>query len=156
VRVEPGPAFPRVKARNLQGLDVLLPDAFKGERNVVLIAFRRNHQDLVDTWLPWLTEHAAADPGLRFYEVPTIGRMWAPVRNLIDGGMAAGIRVPEVLRRTLTVYGDIGQLTRPLGIDDTSTITVLGVDGAGTVCWSGRGGYDPTAARDLEDHLYDR
>ena len=50
-------------------------------------------------------EALATDPGLRFYEVPTIGRIWAPVRNFIDGGMASAIREPVILQRTLTVYG---------------------------------------------------
>ena len=69
--------FPDVQARNLEGLDVRLPDAFAGERNVVIIAFLRKHQALVDSWIPWLEEHAAADPGLCFYELPTIGRICA-------------------------------------------------------------------------------
>ena len=67
--------FPGVRARNLEGLDVELPGGFVGERNVVVIAFQRNHQSFVDSWVPWLDEQAAVDPGLRFYEVPTIGRM---------------------------------------------------------------------------------
>jgi hypothetical protein len=86
--MQTGVAFPRLAARNLEGLDVRLPVAFAGERNVVIVAFQRKHQDLVDSWVPWLEEHAVADPGLCFYELPTIGRIWAPVRNMIDGGMA--------------------------------------------------------------------
>jgi hypothetical protein len=146
-------AFPRLAARNLQGDDVTLPDAFAGERNVVLVAFQRNHQALVDSWVPWLEEHAAADPGLRFYEVPTIGRMWAPVRNLIDGGMAAAIRQPVVLQRTLTVYGNLERVTTPLGIANRSTISVFLVDGAGIVRWQGAGGFDVDVADGLERAL---
>ena len=140
--------FPRVQARNLEGLGVTLPDAFTGERNVVILAFERKHQSLVDSWVPWLQEHASADPGLRFYEVPTIGRIWAPVRNMIDGGMAAAIGDPVVLQRTLTVYGDVGRLTRPLGIQNRSTITLTLVDGGGRVHWSGAGAFEVSAARD--------
>jgi hypothetical protein len=145
--------FPRVRARNLEGLDVSLPDAFTGERNVVLVAFLRRHQSLVDSWLPWLEEHAAGDPGLAFYEIPTIGRIWAPVRTMIDGGMAAAIRDPVVLRRTLTVYGDVGRLTRPLGIVDRSTIALFVVDGGGRVHWSSAGGFDPSTADTLDTAL---
>ncbi len=145
--------FPVVDARNLQGVDVQLPAAFEGEQNVVLIAFQRNHQSLVDSWVPWLEQRAAADPVLRFYEVPTIGRIWAPARRFIDGGMASAIRVPEILRRTLTYYGDVGKVTGPLGIDDRSTIAVILVDAEGTVGWSGKGGFDPTLAADLAQAL---
>jgi len=142
-------AFPSVLARDLQGLDVRLPGAFRGERNIVLIAFYRRHQELVDSWVPWLEEHVATDPDLQFYELPTIGRIWAPMRNLIDGGMAAAIREPRILKRTLTVYGDVRHVTRPLGIEDRSTIALVLVDSSGIVRWSGAGGFDPDVARDL-------
>jgi hypothetical protein len=113
--------FPRTEARDLEGRDVVLPDAFDGDRNVVIVAFRREHQGLVDSWIPWLEERAAHDPGLRFYELPTIARLWAPMRGFIDGGMATAIKDPTVLRRTLTVYGDRTRLTDPLGIGDRSS-----------------------------------
>jgi len=147
--------FPRVRARNLEGLDVDLPDAFVGDRNIVAVAFHRNHQSLVDSWVPWFEEHAADDPGLRFYEVPTIGRMWAPARNFIDGGMAAAIRDPATLQRTLTVYGDVTRVTRPVGIEDRSTIALLLVDRSGQVLWRGSGGFAAPLAHDLEMVLGD-
>jgi hypothetical protein len=145
--------FPQVRARNLEGVDVDLPDAFVGDRNIVAVAFQRNHQSLVDSWVPWLEEQAAADPGLRFYELPTIGRIWAPVRNFIDGGMAAAIRVPAILQRTLTIYGDVNRVTQPLGIEDRSTIALLLVDGSGHVHWRGSGGFAARLAQDLETVL---
>ncbi|MFZ4519594.1 MAG: hypothetical protein ACOYOP_14485 [Microthrixaceae bacterium] len=141
--------FPVLEARNLEGLGVTLPDAFTGERNVVIVAFRQNHQGLVDSWVPWLEEQAGADPGLRFYEIPTIGRIWAPARNFIDGAMATSIRDPVILRRTLTVYGDVNRMTRPLGIQDTSTISTFLVERGGAVRWHGTGGFDPAAATSL-------
>ncbi len=102
-----------------------------------------------------LERRPAVDPGLRFYEVPTIGRIWAPVRNFIDGGMAAAIKDPVILRRTLTVYGDLNRVTRPLGIDDRSTVTVLLVDGDGGVHWQGSGGFSAKVADELEAALTD-
>lgn len=120
--------FPRIEARNLERREVLLPEAFDGERNVVMIAFQQRHQVLVDSWVPWLETIATSDPGFRFYEIPAIGRVWSPFRSLIDGGMAAAIREPVILRRTLTFYGDVSRLTKPLGIVDRNTIHVVAVD----------------------------
>ena len=145
--------FPRVRARNLEGVDVELPDGFVGDRNIVAVAFHRNHQRLVDSWVPWFEEQASVDPGLRFYELPTIGRIWAPVRNFIDGGMAAAIREPVILQRTLTIYGDVNRVTRPLGIDGRSTIAVLLVDGTGHVRWQRSGGFAAPLAHELETVL---
>lgn len=148
-----GLTFPVLSARDLEGRDVTVPDAFEGARNVVLVAFQRHHQQLVDSWVPWLEQQAASDEGLRFYELPTIGRLWAPMRPFIDGGMAAAIREPVILRRTLTIYGDVNRVTRPLGIADRSTIAVFLVEQGGAVRWQGTGGFDPDQAAELEQAL---
>ena len=145
--------FPSITARSLEGTEVRLPEDFAGERIVVIVAFQRHQQSLVDSWVPWLDERAAADPGLRFYELPTIGRMWIPARRFIDGGMASAIRDPVILRRTLTVYGDVGRVTGPLGITTRSTIALLLLDSSGAVRWSDAGGFDAATARSLEDAL---
>ena len=127
------PVFPHVAARDLEGRPVMLPDGFAGRRNIAVIAFRREQQALVDSWVPWLEGRSAADDGLRFYEIPAISTMWSPVRRFIDGGMAAAIGVPEVLRRTLTYYGNLTALTSPLGIDDRRTVWCVLVDQTGVV-----------------------
>ena len=145
-----GGAFPSIRARNLEGLDVELPAAFVGDCNIVAVAFQRNHQTLVDSWVPWFEQQAVVDSGLRFYELPTIGRIWAPVRRFIDGGMAAAIREPVILQRTFTIYGDLDRVTRPLGIEDRSTISVLCVDRSGQVLWRGSGGYSEELAAEVE------
>lgn len=143
-------AFPQIRARNLEGLDVELPAAFVGDCNIVAVAFQRNHQTLVDSWVPWFEQQAVVDSGLRFYELPTIGRIWAPVRRFIDGGMAAAIREPVILQRTFTIYGDLDRVTRPLGIEDRSTISVFCVDRSGQVLWRGSGGYSEELAAEVE------
>lgn len=143
-------AFPQIRARNLEGLDVELPAAFVGDCNIVAVAFQRNHQTLVDSWVPWFEQQAVVDSGLRFYELPTIGRIWAPVRRFIDGGMAAAIREPKILQRTFTIYGDVDRVTRPLGIEDRSTISVFCVDRSGQVLWRGSGGYYEKLAAEVE------
>lgn len=148
---EPGAAerrFPHVRGRDLQGRDVELPRDLAGHRNVAVIAFQREHQDLVDSWVPWLESRAAADPTFRFCEIPSISGRWSLARRFIDGGMAASIRVPEVLARTITYYGDLDRVTRPLRITDRGTIWLVVVDADGGVGAVERGAYDEeTAAR---------
>lgn len=148
-----GHLFPTIRGRNLEGLDVEMPKAFDGEWNIVAIAFHRQHQTLVDSWATWFEEQVLTDPDIRFYEVPAIARFWAPARKFIDGGMAAAIRNPVVLRRTFTVYGDLQRLTLPLDIRDRSTITLLCLDQKGHVRWTGHGGYTTAVARELESVL---
>ena len=60
---------------------------------------------------------------------------------------------PVILQRTLTIHGDVNRVTRPLGIEDRSTIALLLVDGSGHVLWRRAGGFTPLLAHDLEAAL---
>ena len=141
--------FPRLAARDLDGCEVALPAGLPGEWTVVIVAFRREQQDLVDSWVPWLEQRAAADPRLGFVELPAIGLRWQPARPVIDGGMAAAIPDQKTRRRTLTVYTDIRRVTVPLGITDRNTIWLFLADRAGQVRWRGSGGQDAATAAAL-------
>ena len=127
--------FPALAARNLEGEDVALPACFTGEQNLVLVAFRREQQTAVDSWIEWYTAVAGEHPGLHVYEVPVIATRWSPGRAMIDGGMAKAVATSEARRRTLTVYGDVRRVTDGLAIRDTSAITALLVDDAGRISW---------------------
>ena len=142
------PLFPRIQARDLTGAKRWLPEAFEGANNLVFIAFRREQQTLIDSWTSWMASHAASGD-IVTYEVPVIARHWAPLRPLIDGGMAAAIRDIDAQRRTLTVYGDVTRVTGPLGITDRSTISVLLVAPDGRIVERASGGFDPASAQRL-------
>ena len=50
----------------------------------------------------------------------------------------------------MTVYTDVGHVTRLLQIESTQTITTLLVDQSGNAFWCGEGGYDDQLAAALE------
>jgi len=52
-------SFPQLGARDLDGREVALPAGLLGKWNVVIIAFQRQQQELVDSWVPWLEKRAA-------------------------------------------------------------------------------------------------
>jgi hypothetical protein len=148
-----GACFPRLTAHDLDGRVVALPAGLPGEWTVVIVAFRREQQELADSWVPWLDQRAAADPRLGFAELPAIGLQWQPARPVIDGGMAAAIRDQKTRSRTLTVYTDIRRVTVPLGISDRDTIWLFLVDRDGQVRWRGTGGQDDATAAALSAAL---
>ena len=84
--------FPHLAARDLEGRALDLPDAFSGVFNLVVVAFRRDQQPMVDSWVAWFEALAAEHPALRCYEVPVIATRWSPARAVIDGGMARAVR----------------------------------------------------------------
>ena len=127
--------FPHLAARDLEGRSLELPDAFSGASNLVIVAFRREQQAMVDSWVAWWETIAAEYPSLRCYEIPVIATRWSPARPVIDGGMAQAVRAQEARRRTLTVYTDVRRVTDALAIDATDTVTVLLVDADGRLRW---------------------
>ncbi|MCS6889173.1 MAG: hypothetical protein NZQ09_13280 [Chloroflexus sp.] len=147
------PIFPTLPARNLNGRALTLPAAFDGALNIAIIAFRRWHQALVDSWFPYLDTLLAAHPQLRAYELPIIGRQYTLARPFIDGGMAFAIPDPAVRNRTLTVYTDVERVMAALQIPSAETITLLLVDRNGRIFWRATGPYTAERAAGLERAL---
>ena len=124
----------------------------------MLVAFRRNQQTEVDSWIAWAEDHTAlvARSGLACYEVPVLSGLWRPFRGVIDGGMAAAVTATEARQRTLTVYTEIRRVTTALRIADTDTLTVLLLSSDHRVAWRTTGGVSPTSATALEQALDDQ
>jgi hypothetical protein len=143
--------FPSVRAQDLDGTALEVPQALAGDPSVVIVAFERGQQAMVDSWLPWLAELQKLSSGIEVYEMPTISRRWLPARRLIDGGMRAAIPDPVTRRHTITTYTDVGAVLEALALDGTSTIAVVVVDRGGTILWQGLGGYHPTLAAEIAE-----
>ena len=148
--------FPQVRGRDLMFDPKTMPQDFQGERNLVILAFRMRHQSLVNTWLPFATSWTAQDEGFRFYEVPVIQYMLPIYHDFIDHGMANGIRDPEALRRTFTVYTNLSRFTRQLGLETTNDITTLLIDGEGQILAAVQGPYTKKKGEYLWDAAQQR
>ncbi|MEI7860872.1 MAG: hypothetical protein WCI26_13700 [Acidimicrobiales bacterium] len=144
-----GERFPVLAARDLERRSCALPEAFTGTANLVLLAFRRNHQSIVDAWVEWHRSAAAERPGFECYEVPVLGAVWTPARSFIDGGMAQAVRESHARQHTLTVYTNVAKLTYALDIADTGTVTAILLDGGSRILWRTTGAPDPAATTEL-------
>jgi hypothetical protein len=131
--------FPSVGGSNLEGRPFNLPRDFEGRLNLVFVAFQREQQPDVDTWVPLAKAIAARYPHFRYYELPTIYRANAMVRWFIDSGMRRGIADPDARRSTITLYLDKEEFRSALGIDDEQSIHVFLVRPDGRVIWRTKG-----------------
>jgi hypothetical protein len=142
-------AFPRAVGRNLEGRPFTLPFDLDGKLNVLVIAFKREQQADVDTWMPFLTKVAVSHPELRVYEIPTLARGYRLMQSFIDGGMRRGIPDPAVRAATITLYIDKAPFKRALRIADEDRIYVFLVDRDGRVHWRAEGPFDPAKSAEL-------
>lgn len=145
--------FPTVTSDNLEKRTFTLPRDFGGEKNVVFIAFLRKQQADVDTWVPFVKPLVAKTPNAEFYEIPTIKRMVAPMRWMINTGMRGGIDDKGARERTITLYIDKEPFKQSLGITDENTIYVMIVDREGHVLWRTSGVFTAAKGAELEAAL---
>lgn len=141
--------FPKVVGSNLEGRRFSLPNDFVGELNIVLVAFRREQQNEVDTWAPFLKSTTGKHPAVRAYELPTLNRSYRMVRGFIDGGMARGIPEKATRETTITLYIDKAPFKKALGINTEDAIVTLLVSRDGRVLWRADGRHTEEAAVDL-------
>lgn len=145
--------FPSVKASNLEKRDFNLPADFEGERNLLLVAFEREQQKDVDTWLREMKRFEEIDPGFHYYELPTIQRPNAFMRWFIDTGMRHGISDRQARERTITLYLDKKPFLEALLITNQKKIYAFLVDRQGNVLWRSDGVFDETKGISLRKVL---
>lgn len=142
-------SFPRVSGRNLEGRQLDLPADFAGKLNVVLVAFKREQQTDVDSWMPFLKTITSTWPDVHIYELPTLGRRYSLMRSFIDGGMRRGIPDQAVREATITLYIEKSPFRAALKIADEERISVFLVDRDGRVLWRADGRFDAESAKAL-------
>ena len=148
----PEATFPKLKASNLENQTFSLPEDFAGERNLLLIAFQREQQANVDTWLHQMKRFETS-PGFHYYELPTIDRLNPFFRWFINSGMRRGIPDRNARARTITLYLDKPSFRKALNIPDEKRIYAILVDRSGRVLWRAAGDYDEAKAASLQAAL---
>jgi carbon monoxide dehydrogenase subunit G len=141
--------LPALSGRALDGEAYELPDDLQKAYSLLVVAFRREQQELVDQWLPWLLELEQSRSDVAVYELPVLSSAYSPARWFIDGGMARGVGTASARARTITVYTDVGKAVRELGLSTTGTIAVLLVERSGRILGSELGSFDEHKAQRL-------
>lgn len=136
---QPG-TFPVIEAESLRGRELRLPADLKGARNLLLVAYKREQQADIDTWLAVLDTLTPQLPDFAYYELPTIGSGYKWMRAMIDGGMRQGIPDRAQRDRTITLYLDVDWFRAQIGTAGNDSIAALLVDREGNIAarWYGR------------------
>ncbi len=145
--------FPQVSGSNLEGRRYELPSDFEGQFNLLFLPFLREHQDVVDTWVPFAKQLLAQTPGLRYYELPTLSRMNPLYRMGIDFGMKMGIPDRAAREATITLYLDKDAYRQALAIPNEEGIVILLVDRQGEILWREQGSFSAAKGQALAQRL---
>jgi hypothetical protein len=139
--------MPTVTAESLSEKPFTLPAQLPAERSLVLVAFEREQQTALNTWVAGLNLN---DNKLPWIETPVIAKPNALLRAFINGGMRSGIQDTAMRDRTITLYTDPVALRKDMGLSgDGKTVWVLVVDRAGQVHAKAEGVYSADKAKPL-------
>lgn len=130
--------FPRIEATTLSGKKIVFPDAASGKTALIVIAFRRQAQGVIDSWRLSFEEQFGNDENSIFYEIPMISSGWKMIAQIIDNGMRSG--VPKSLHdHVATYYGPLENYYEFFEIRDKRDAYVFLVDKDGYIIYKDQG-----------------
>jgi hypothetical protein len=132
-----GKKFPAVNAKTLAGQETTIPDDAAGKVTLVCVAFLRETQAQLDSWLNPFYEKFGRREDIMFYEVPMISGGYKFMKLIIDGGMRGGL--PEFKHKhVVTMYGDVESYMQVLNLDARNGYAFL-LDRGGSIRWQQQG-----------------
>ena len=147
-----GMEFPELKAETLSGIDMKYPDDVKGKVTLILMAFKRETQRKIDSWLGPFSKTFENDTTVNFFEIPMLAGAWKLMSPIIDGGMRSGI--PKQKHGNVTTYyGNVNKYCELLGIEDKSDGYVFLLDKNGVIQWISKGFATEEKLKELFDKI---
>ena len=141
--------FPELQGISLLGDEVVLPDGFEGEINLVSMGFIQGHQQDINGWIDIVPDLTEAYPALRFYEVPVIYEASPLFRWWLNNGMRIGVVEEQARARTITVYTDRDRFSQAIDLPGLEEIYTVLLDDDGHVLWRWTGPVSEEAKRTL-------
>ena len=143
--------FPTMQVKNLSDETKAFPADFPAERTLLLIAFQREQQDILDAWSERLNLRKPDAPA--WLELPVIDDPGALLRWFVDVGMKNGIADPFVRARVFSVYTPRTEFIRHLGLPGTDQVHLVVVDRAGNILCRVSGDWSAEKEKTLKEGL---
>jgi hypothetical protein len=132
-----GMKFPNVTADSLAGTRESIPESCRGKVTLIAVAFLRESQSQLDSWLNPFYDKFGSRDGYMFYEIPMISSGYKFMKFVIDGGMRGGI--PSFKHKhVVTMYGDVEKYLTALHLDPRYGYAFL-LDREGAILFQAQG-----------------
>jgi hypothetical protein len=134
--------FPQVQGCNLHDHEIALPRDVDEDCVLVVLSYKRWHQDFIDTWTPHLDRLTEQFQRLRIYYLSMFKPKKHFMQAIIAGYMKRLYTSQAEQSAHVLVYTDIDAFNRSLELPTTSTIYLLLIDRTGQVLWFGQHIFD--------------
>lgn len=152
-QVEDKKFFPKVNGANLEGEIVNIPLDLEGKKKLLLVAFKREQQEDVNTWLSATVDLLKDYPDFAVYEIPTIKKMNFLMRFNINNGMRYGIDSKEQREKTITLFIDKEEFKKALDIDTEENIYAFLLNENHEIVWRAQGLASKSYIYSIEEYL---
>ncbi|MGQ1909694.1 hypothetical protein ACT3CE_07890 [Marinifilum sp. RC60d5] len=133
-----GDSFPNIKGKLLSSKEISIPEHCKGKVSVLIVAFKRETQDQVNTWTQPLLQEFGMHKDFRFIEIPMISSLFNWMSGYIDNGMRKGI-ASAMHKNVMTYYGPLNSYYRYFDVEDKKLCYLFLLDKNGTIQFIDKG-----------------
>ena len=144
--------FPTLTGIDLMGVDRTIPETFNGKYNLIAVAFEREQQEIINTWITEADKLEASNKNFKFYEIPVIYELNALWRTWINNGMRSGIPDENARLRTITVYTERDKFLDFMKMNK-DTVYLLSLDQNGKIIWQETGNASEDKIKSLKKKL---
>lgn len=131
--------FPHLTSYSLNKAKLNLPQDFAGRLDLLLISFRPEQQNQIDTWMPVAQGLQHTNFDFRWYQLPVSDRENFVFRWWDNSSMRSDETDPESWPWIVPLYVDTNSFRRSLLIPTDRQICVLLVNRRGEVLWRAEG-----------------
>ena len=132
--------WPSMTGISLMGKEFTLPKDFEKPLNLVVVGFKRRHQDNINTWIEAFRQGDLGKLDIGFFEVPVIYEMEFTQRFFLNNAMKFGIQDEGQKQRTITVFLDRSQFLKTMNMEEEHIYAVF-MDQNGNILWMRKGDY---------------
>lgn len=140
--------LPDLKAEDLNEQAYTLPSDLPADKTLLLIAYKREQQQDLNTWIDDMGLKGSNTPWL---ELPVLEDYGSWFKWFVDNGMRRGIKSEFDRSKVVTVYTDKQAFNASMGIASEDTIYLVVVNRQGQVLALEQGLYNSDAAARLLD-----
>ena len=137
------PQFPPVNGYSLDKQKVALPSGLEGQVDLLLLSFKAEQQNDIDSWMPAAQALQHTNFQFRYYELPVAQKENFVFRWWETSSMRSNETDPETWHWIVPLWVDRRKFFADLDIPNEKQIVVLLVDRQGRILWRSSGPMTP-------------
>lgn len=144
-------SFPNLEGKTLTDVELVLPQDFSTQYNLILMPFDQNHQADIDVWATYAKALKQNESSFDYYQILLMGDMNFLVKGIVTSAMK-GSYDEELQAQSMPLFIEQDPALAQLGIANTDQVQVLLIQND-SIIWRSAGAWSEAKAAELEQLL---